>query len=274
MKKTTTTILAITLSLSVFAQQNDTMFIHTTNQFIHEFATAEIDSIVFQRTQPPMALPRDTVWIRDTVWNTDVIPCNPTPMWGIWDGLSLGTVSFYTNQTWAIEGNGISQIWSDAVTTTTCQQKTWFYSYAMLPQRFNADCRSNPNFPGDFFSWCAVVLFANELCPYPWRVPTMQDFIDLDIAMGGTGQNRTNSGCDYTAEFVVNNYITRWGGAFGGYSILNGTLRSQEGFFGRYWSQSEYRTLHGYGLAFVVYGHIYPSDISTRHLGKTLRCVR
>lgn len=75
MRKTIAIIFAIALSFSAFAQQqpHDTLFIHTNNpQFIHEFATAEIDSIIFYRTQPRMELPRDTV--RDTVieiqWDT------------------------------------------------------------------------------------------------------------------------------------------------------------------------------------------------------------
>ena len=53
---------------------------------------------------------------------------------------------------------------------------------------FHIDCRSNPDFFGDLFSWQAVYELKYELCPYPWRVPSVQDFRDLDIAMGGNGQ--------------------------------------------------------------------------------------
>jgi hypothetical protein len=65
MRKIITTIFAIVLSLGAWAQQNDTMFVHT-NKFIHEFATQEVDSIIFKRTQARMTPPKDTVFILDT----------------------------------------------------------------------------------------------------------------------------------------------------------------------------------------------------------------
>jgi endonuclease G len=70
MKQLITTTLALAFSFSVFAQ-NDTMFVHT-NQFIHEFATQEIDSIIFYRTQERMqpCVHFDTIIHRDTVTHT------------------------------------------------------------------------------------------------------------------------------------------------------------------------------------------------------------
>jgi hypothetical protein len=72
MKSFITTLFAFALSFSAFAQQNDTMFVHT-NQFIHEFATQEVDSIVFYRTQARMTLPKDTVTKVDSVVRTDTV---------------------------------------------------------------------------------------------------------------------------------------------------------------------------------------------------------
>jgi len=265
--KKTITILAITLSLTVFAQQNDTMFIHTTNQFIHEFATAEIDSIIFQRTQPPMALPRDTVWMTDTVivGIFDLVLPNRChlniPRWGV----SLGTVSFHTNQTWTIEGYGISQIWSDAVTATACQKTTFNSSSGSLDAiRFYAECRSNPDFPGDFFSWCAVVLFANKLCPYPWRVPTAEDFLDLATAFGQS---------DVSPQFIIDNYINRWGGHFSGESIMGGYI-AHRGSMGSYWSQTELGLVAGRFWSFENIWGVAGLAGTTKSTGMVLRCVR
>jgi len=214
MKKRVTTFLAVALSLSIFAQQTDTIA---------------------------------------------MIGCNfNTPSWGE----SLGTVSFYTDNEWIIEGNGIFQIWSDAVTATACQKEA-FNGGSLEFQDFNADCRSNPDFPGDLFSWCTVVRFADQLCPYPWRVPTHENFINLDIAMGGTGYLRTD------LDFVNTNYVTRWGGAFGGWSNADGTLNGQ-GFWGFYWSRSEDGAL----LPFDTNGNINPQSWGNRDGGLTLRCVR
>jgi hypothetical protein len=60
------------LSVGVYGQQNDTMFVHR-GQTIYEFAVQEVDSVVFYRTQERMVLPVDTVLIVDTVIISDTI---------------------------------------------------------------------------------------------------------------------------------------------------------------------------------------------------------
>jgi uncharacterized protein YjdB len=50
MKKSLVTIFTIALTFGVFAQQNDTMFVHR-GQVITEYPTNEVDSIIFYRTQ-------------------------------------------------------------------------------------------------------------------------------------------------------------------------------------------------------------------------------
>ena len=119
--------------------------------------------------------------------------CNrDMPGWGN----SLGTVSFVSDRTWRVG----SQIWSDVVTATACQKPTFMglmrpQIYSHHPQiyssdnvisrgiiryaGFSADCRTLTHLSGDLFSWCAVVRFANQLCPYPWRVPTREDITVL-----------------------------------------------------------------------------------------------
>jgi len=189
--------------------------------------------------------------------------CNPnTPGWGN----NLGRVSFATNQTWAISGNGITQVWSDAVTATACQ-KTTFNGGCWETRSFNADCRSNPGRRGDLFSGCAVVRFARQLCPPPWRVPTVRDFLNLDIAMGGTGDSRTD------IDFVTSNYVGRWGGAFGGWALSEGRLFGQ-GSWGYYWSLSESVATDARSLAFATRGSIYPQGWKHEFAGLTLRCIR
>jgi uncharacterized protein (TIGR02145 family) len=188
--------------------------------------------------------------------------CNTnTPRWG----QSLGAVSFHTNQEWLIEGNGISQTWSNAVTAVNCQKTTFSGGIA---GDFDADCRSNPDFPGDFFSWCAIVRFADQLCPYPWRVPTIEDFIDLYIAMGGSGLTRTNN-----TDFVLQNYITRWGGAFGGFNV--GWMGpGGQGSESVYWSMTEHDGSAARTLEFGTNGTINFTGQSQKSGGFTLRCVR
>jgi len=183
------------------------------------------------------------------------------PGWGV----SLGTVSFATNQEWTV-GN---QIWSDAVTATACQKETFAGESPSLS--FNADCRSNPDFPGDLFSWCAVVRFQNLLCPAPWRVPTGQDFIDLDIALGGTGDARTD------IEFVNNNYINPaiWGGSFSGATSRSSGTLSGQGIQSSYWSSTDVSYSSASAPGSDSTGRIFlnPGSVN-KSFGLALRCIR
>ena len=74
-----------------------------------------------------------------------------------------------------------TQVWSGAVFTSTCQDRNTFNGDGGY-----ADCRNAlTNLVGNFFSWCAVMRFANQLCPYPWRVPTQGDFLHLHWILTG-----------------------------------------------------------------------------------------
>jgi len=188
---------------------------------------------------------------------------------------ALGNVSFATDSTWTISGNGIFQIWSDAVQTDYCSNKTSFRGGvddgAIWDPKwvsFNIDCRSNPYHKGDLFSWRAVHDLKEELCPYPWRVPTKQDFVDLDIALGGTGKHQIR------VPTLRDKYLNDWGGDNGGFcSGMNGVLFMQ-GFDGRYWSQSEFDINHAFFLFFSSHDHVRASAVMDKANGHSLRCVR
>jgi uncharacterized protein (TIGR02145 family) len=179
--------------------------------------------------------------------------------------IDLGIISFASDERWVISGNGITQIWSDAVQATGCN-KTDFNGGSASP--FNSDCRSNLNQKGDLFSWCAVARYGDALCPAGWRVPTATDFCDLDKAISGltTCNIRTNA----THRDI---YLNTWGGAFGGGSTSDGTLNGQ-GSWAYYWSQSEFSADFGFILHFLSDGYINPQLALFKHFGFTLRCVR
>jgi uncharacterized protein (TIGR02145 family) len=192
-----------------------------------------------------------------------------TPNWGP----SLGTASFATTQEWIVG----SQIWSDAVQATACD-KTNFNGG--LEDNFNSDCRSNPSQKGDLFSWCAVVRFQDELCPAPWRVPVLQDFIDLDIALGGTGNGQINN------MTFLNKYLNEWGGSFGGLCQIDGRLINQgerdlwTGLYwisgqGHYWAQSEdHLGSYGRSLGFTHNGNVWVQSRGEKLKGYALRCIK
>jgi len=195
---------------------------------------------------------------------TVVLPnrCNiNTPGWGN----DLGTVGFATTTEFPISGNGITQIWSDAVTAIGCQ-KTAFSGSGSGNNNFNADCRSNPDYPGDLFSWCAIIRFQDVLCPGDWRVPTTQDYINLDIAFGGDGTVTTDLD-------RLDRYINEWGGAYGGFCVAPDRLVSQ-GATGFYWSQTEHNAAQGNDMFFFPTGIIAPQRWEGKLYGLTLRCVK
>jgi len=176
--------------------------------------------------------------------------CNQnTPHWGE----SLGTISFATNETWII-GN---QVWSDAVQTTVCSNRTTHNAGG-----YSADCRRNLGQKGDFFSACAIIRFANSLCPYPWRVPTIEDFLELDIAMGGTGD-----GVLYRDVKIRDNYLNIWGGTF------SGSTFGHQGINATYWALSKDNIIGR--LEYCNVGWIYINTSIRKDLfGFSLRCVR
>jgi uncharacterized protein (TIGR02145 family) len=190
-------------------------------------------------------------------------------------GTSLGEVSFASDTEWTITGNGITQIWSDAVTATACQKETFFggptdgWSGREPDRNYFADCRSNPGYPGNLFSGCAVNRFADVLCPAPWRVPTDQEQVDLDVALGGNGGNRYT---DRINDAYLNPLV--WGGTFAGSCTNTGNLVGQ-GSRVFYWSSTpngavDYRTEY----ISLESTRWYSRGGLNKASGVTLRCIK
>lgn len=180
----------------------------------------------------------------------------------------LGIISFRTDKTWEIG----SQIWSDAVMASRAE-KDDFYGGTEGNTEYVVDCRQNRDQNGeygDWFSWMAVVLYASELCPDGWRVPTTEDFIALDKALGGDGTSHMMDS-DPTC------YINEWGGEYGGYVWYyeEQIQFSEVGTYAAYWSQTEASETLAYSLNFGGhYGFRTPGAQSAKYNGFTLRCVK
>ncbi|MCL2417620.1 MAG: hypothetical protein FWD02_06805, partial [Bacteroidales bacterium] len=180
-----------------------------------------------------------------------------------------------------ISGNGINQVWSAHVLASNCDKTAFaggaspdFHSdcrRSHATDRFFTDAGGRPT--GDFFSWCAVVRFADQFCPYPWRVPTCADFVDLSIALGGSGNNENNPAV--RDRLIANSGSPGqfWGGAYGGVCFSDGTLNDQ-GTWGVYWSQTEVSATNVWILRFSANGNVDPLLTSNRGVGRPLRCVR
>lgn len=193
------------------------------------------------------------------VSNSSTLRCNTeTPGWGE----ELGEVYFATDQTWII-GN---QEWSDAVVLANGNKEEFYGGSIDDELGFYADARSNPGYKGTLFSWCAVVRYQDQLCPDGWRVPTSDDFVALDIALGGTGANQNPAS-------HLDKYVTDWGGEYTGYCGISGMLLSQD-FDAEYWSIPEGSEKEALYLGYKRSRYVGPLSSFDKGLGFTLRCVR
>ena len=149
--------------------------------------------------------------------------CNfSAPEWGANPGtVTWGGNANIATQTWPITGTGanahIRQVWSDAVAVSGCD-KTDFVELGIEP--YTMDCRRAINgFHGHYFSWCFMKRYEDLLCPAPWRVPSRQDFINLDMALGFNGNNRAGT----VNGVTLANQIARYLGSSGsGTATVNG----------------------------------------------------
>ncbi|MDR2907147.1 MAG: Ig-like domain-containing protein [Bacteroidales bacterium] len=182
-----------------------------------------------------------------------------------WDVAPYGMASFVTAQTWIV-GN---QEWSDAVQTTICSEKTDFDGGAT--GNYKVDCRSNPDYKGDLFSGEMINQHKTVLCPEGWRIPTKDDFIALNIALGGVDTDSTSA---ENIEFINANYLNPevWGGTYG--SVASGSDLNNQGTVAYYWSQTEATTERNNNLTMNNSGRIHPQDMSSKRYGLALRCVK
>jgi uncharacterized protein (TIGR02145 family) len=187
---------------------------------------------------------------------TGKITVNPTPITYTYctpPTLVLTGVGFANSTTYT--RNGITL--SAPVTVTTCQKETYAGGSSGA---YKADCRTNPSYAGDLFSWCMVVQHAVQLCPTPWRVPTHNDFCKY-AGFADECTSETSS---------IYDGIDGW--LLGGYSSNGGKLYF-DGLYGYYWSSTEYSAelstnANVYGDRFLPIYHF------EKYYGFSLRCVR
>lgn len=171
----------------------------------------------------------------------------------------FGVIAFRSEKEWIV-GN---QRWSDVVMSSRCKKDDFDSS------TYNkVDCRQNPGY-GDLYSFSAVSNYVEDLCPNGWRVPTREDFIILDKALGGMGQPETDAARS-------DRYVNEWGGEYGGHARDDMTVN--QGVMGSYWSQelvdSSWSVMNAYALWFGKAGFINPIVEGQKCEGFVLRCVK
>jgi uncharacterized protein (TIGR02145 family) len=189
------------------------------------------------------------------------------PRWGT----DPGVVSFKTDRTWQTG----DLLWSDVVVSTVCSARTSYLGRDSEGLQYYCDCRKGNDGFGDLFSWCGMASIRHQICPDGWRIPTSNDFIALDIALGGTGENRpflSVSGPDIP---ILAKYTgDEWGGGYGGNSTWDNVL-ARPNVEAYYWGQTAgVDNTQGMYLGFKTNGHIFVRQSTTKDFGMPVRCVR
>jgi len=191
----------------------------------------------------------------------------------------------------------IRQVWSLPVFAVGCNKTTYNAHGAgdlntTAPRR--AACRKSTNTglrthigvngqpAGDLFSWCAVAMLADSLCPPPWRVPTCRDFVELDLALGGTGNNRSAVGTFVRSTYIATTHNGQsWFGSLTYDASYAGTLTNTPNR-GTYWSQTLIAGgLNANSLRYNVdittinnVGGASPRNTNVNWDGYLVRCIR
>ena len=109
-----------------------------------------------------------------------------------------------------------------------------------------------------------------DICPKGWRLPdggssTDKSFKSLDIAMGGTGANRSDS--TQRDKYRATPYLFPYSGFYYGGPLGQGS-------YGFWWSRSAYTSSSdAYGFALNSGGGVYPQYYDSKLNGFSVRCV-
>jgi uncharacterized protein (TIGR02145 family) len=171
-----------------------------------------------------------------------------------------------TPQTWNTGG----QVWSDVINhTVRCNKEAFNGGTDDAPV---ADCRKNvEGTKGYYYSWQFVNDHADELCPYPWRVPTLSDLQLLALYFGVIDSEVNLLPTDRDDALRA---ITTWGAELAGRFPSSEPLGEGSA---NYWS-SEASVFSGQTALSV---HVVLRDAETvygnnseKWWGYNLRCVR
>lgn len=134
---------------------------------------------------------------------------------------------------------------------------------------YKPDFRQNAPY-GDLFSWTAVKVYGDLLCPDEWRVPSTEDFSALDMALNARTDSNGRTGDVASVERYTDPAI--WGGEFGG-AMAGGQLYYQK-ISAYYWTLDSPYEGAGLCLNFGVPGVVYPQAEYEMNGGFALRCVK
>jgi uncharacterized protein (TIGR02145 family) len=168
-----------------------------------------------------------------------------------------------STKTWIITSGTITQIWSDRINVPACTNAS-FTSDVSQPK-----CCSDlyKDVLSYYYNWSYVNTYGSTvLCPSPWRVPSRSDFVQLNTALGGVGEQWSGA-----TDALLQRYIDLWGATYTGYNPYSYDFRD----IAYYWTSD----VLGNNQAYMP--HIAPAlhRLSVNYTtsvasGVKVRCVR
>ena len=110
------------------------------------------------------------------------------------------------------------QRWSRNITVANASRPNKYvnlYTEENLPIRY---AESAAPWNSNYFSNEAITKYADILCPYPWRVPTLEDYLEMDNTLYPNDGGASRVFPPNTRNFYSGLTTTpNWGGSIGGY---------------------------------------------------------
>jgi uncharacterized protein (TIGR02145 family) len=178
-----------------------------------------------------------------------------------------------STQTWVIG----TQTWSAPLTKaqTGCTASTFFnYNYGGYTGKY----RSSGLYPGSgyLYNWKCMHDQAENLCPYPWRVPTADDFCELYKSLIGESHCAWANNPAVRDRLIATTGPNAWSGVYGGYAEADSVAFA--GREGTYWSNSKVTVNEQEwgALIFSIYGTSCAGGTcyTYKNRGLQVRCVK
>jgi uncharacterized protein (TIGR02145 family) len=174
------------------------------------------------------------------------------------------------------------QVWSDYIKSSSCQVGSF---------RANVDinskdvgivlCRPGDQNQGSLFTWCAIGLFSDQICPTGYHMPSPEEFCDLDKTLFGRGNCNSRDRKDDNYLMDLAKYRTDWGANLSRMCQSNENTDNEPiglGYMGDwFWSGTRGRSLQlieGPNESSDNDWVINPNASRDIHNGLSIRCIK
>ena len=192
------------------------------------------------------------------------------------------------DQLWMAENLKVTHYSNGDAIPNITSNSTWGNTYTGAYCVYN-NTPANADTYGNLYNWYAVDDSRN-IAPEGWHVPTDEEIMELEMALGmsydqahSTGWRGTNEGSKLAGGYDLwqngnlrnNSEFDTSGFSFlpGGYRYINGGF-GMMGYSGYLWSSTEYSSTHAWSrFLHYYYTTVYRNDYGKRY-GFPVRCVR